>query len=181
MMKDARNKAGISEDEIIPLFFDLSEKSLTPEMEKAVRQALEPLGVSPVFKYIPFNIYIDYVKDCDADIVSYNWIGDFADPLAFLELFRGDSTLNVSGWKNSEFDKLIDEASGISGKPRYELLARAEQILLNSGIIIPLTHPVSMSIINTNEIGGWYQNAFNIHPLKYIYKKETKTDLKDCI
>ena len=181
MMKDARLKAGIQEDEIIPLYMDLSEKTLSPEMENAIREALIPLGVEPVITYIPFTSYIDYVKDCDADIVSYNWIGDFADPLAFLELFRGDSTLNVSGWKNSEFDKLIDEASGISGKPRYELLARAERILLDSGIIIPLTHPVSMSIINTSEIGGWYPNAFNIHPLKYIYKKETKPDLKDCI
>jgi len=181
MMKDARSNAGVPEDETIPLYFDLSEKTLTPEMEKAIKTSLEPLGVEPVFTYIPFTSYVDYVKDCDADIVSYNWIGDFADPLAFLELFRGDSTLNVSGWRNSDFDRLIDEASGITGKPRFELLAQAEKILLDSGIVIPLTHPVSMTIVNTDEIGGWYSNAFNIHPLKYIFKKEVKPDLTDCI
>lgn len=181
LMKDARAGAGIPQDEIIPLYFELSQNTLNATQEKAVIDALTPLGIEPVITYIPFNQYIEHVKTCDADIVSYNWIGDFADPLAFLELFRGDSTMNVSGWKNSDYDRFIDEASGISGDARFQLLAEAERVLLESGMVIPVTHPVSMTIISTDEIGGWYPNAFNLHPLKYLFKKETKADLKDCI
>ncbi|MCQ2598287.1 MAG: peptide ABC transporter substrate-binding protein [Treponema sp.] len=180
LMMDARNSYGIDSEEKIPLYLDLSEGTLREEDQIAIYEALTPLGVEPIITFIPFREYLDYVKYCDADIVSYNWIGDFADPLAFLELFRGDSTLNVSGWKNCDFDRLIDEASGVSGTKRYELLAEAEKILLDNGIVIPMTHPVSMTVINTDEIGGWYPNAFNIHPLKYLYKKDVKPDLKNC-
>ncbi len=181
MMMDARANFEIPEDEIIPLYFELSEGTLHENEINAIKEALAPLGIEPVFNFIPFAQYVDYVKYCDADIVSYNWIGDFADPLAFLELFRGDSTMNQSGWEDEDFDRLIDEASGISGTKRYELLAEAERILLDSGMVIPLIHPISMSIISIEEIGGWYPNAFNIHPLKYLFKKDVKPNLKDCI
>lgn len=180
MMNDARKKAGLSEDERVQLCIAISEKSLSSEDMNAIKDALLPLGVDAVFKSIPFNQYLSYVETPDADVCSYNWIGDFADPLAFLELFRGDSTLNVSKWKNDDFDRLIDEAALADGIKRYEILADAEQILLDSGMVMPIAHPVSLSVIGTEEVGGWYPNAFNIHPLKYIFKKDVKIDLSNC-
>lgn len=180
LMMDARNTAGISSDEVIPLYIDVSDGTFDENEITAIKDALLPLGVDAIFTSLPFQTYFDYVKVCDADIGVYNWIGDFADPLAFLELFRGDSTLNITGWKNADFDRLIDEASGISGAKRYELLSEAEKILLNDGMVLPISHPVSATIINTDEIGGWYPNAFNLHPLKYLYKNDIKPDLTNC-
>ncbi|MCQ2572745.1 MAG: peptide ABC transporter substrate-binding protein [Treponema sp.] len=180
LMMDARNLAGLSQNERIPLIMDLSEGTMNEASITAVKEALDPLGIDVQINLLSYNGYFEHIKKCDADIVSYNWIGDFADPLAFLELFRGDSTMNESGWKNKDFDRLIDEASGISGKERFERLAQAEKILLDSGMVIPLIHPISMTIISTEEIGGWYPNAFNIHPLKYLYKKNVKPDLTNC-
>lgn len=180
MMMDARNNAGIPQDEIIPLYMDLSENTFKEESIQLIQDALLPLGIQLYANNIPFSQYFDYVKYCPADICVYNWIGDFADPLAFLELFRGDSTLNITGWKNADYDRLIDEASEVSGVKRYELLAEAETILLNDGMVLPLSHPVSLSVINTDLVGGWFQNAFNIHPLKYLYKKDVKPDLTNC-
>ena len=181
LMNDAREKAGISKTKRIPLVMQLSENAFNEEQVEAMKNALDPLGVDLKINFIPMAKYLETVATCDADIVSYNWIGDFADPLAFLELFRGDSTLNVSGWKNDEFDSLIEKSSGISGKERYELLAQAETILLNDGIILPVAHSVSLSIINKNAVGGWYDNAFNIHPLKYIYKKDYAPKIPNVI
>lgn len=181
LMKDARKIFGISENEILPLKMLMSEGSFSEAEFTAMKNALEPLGVELSIQFVPFDQYLFLAEMGDADIVSYNWIGDFADPLAFLELFRGDSTLNVSGWKNEKFDRLINEAAENSdAKKRYELLSEAEKILLDDGMVIPISHPVSLSVVNTDEIGGWFPNAMNIHPLKYIYKKDVKPDLTNC-
>ena len=52
-------------------------------------------------------------------------------------------------------------------------MAKAEQIVLDDGVIIPVSHPVSGHLIDTEIIGGWKTNALDVHPLKYLYIKET--------
>ena len=67
-----------------------------------------------------------------------------------------------------DFDALLDSASIVEDYERYNLLSQAEKILLDSGMVIPVYHPVSFNLINLEEVGGWSVNAFDIHPLKYL-------------
>ena len=90
-------------------------------------------------------------------------------------------TLNDSKWHNDDFDKLIDEAARVSADKRYALLAQAEEILLDEGVVIPLYHSVSMNVINLKEIGGWAANAFDYHPLKYLYKNHIEIELPNVV
>ena len=84
-------------------------------------------------------------------------------------MFRPESSLNDSGWINEAYEKLIIDASGIKEVAgRYAKLAEAETLLLNNGIILPIAHNPSFNIINTEEIGGWYTNALDLHPFKYM-------------
>lgn len=181
LMKAAREKYNVPEDKIIPLVMDLSENSFTADKLEALKEAFAELGVALQVRTFPAYYYLSTVASSDADLFCYVWIGDFADPLAFLELFRGSSSLNDSGWQNSEFDFLLDKASVVTNEERIKLLARAEEILLDSYEVIPVQHPVSFNVINLNEVGGWYSNAFDVHPLKYLYKKSVKSDLPNIV
>ena len=171
IMKDAREKYNIPAEEIIKLNFAVSKYTLSQDKLDLFRESLRALGVELVTIEYPVNSYIQSVSSSEADLFAYTWIGDFADPLTFLELFRGDSTMNDSGWKNADFDALLDQAALVSDKERPELLAQAEEILLDSGMVIPIYHPITLNAVDLNEVGGWSPNAFDIHPLKYIYKK----------
>ena len=107
---------------------------------------------------------------------SYSWIGDFADPIAFLELFRANSTLNPSKWHDSKFEELIQKANeAADNAEHYKLLAQAEQLLLDSGEVLPITHSISFHAVNLQHLGGWYMNALDIHPYKYLHFKEVKS------
>lgn len=174
LMKEARAKYGFSEDETIPLVLDISEYGISDDQEKALKEAFAPLGVDFKVRKFSSASYFSNVKTSDSDLFSYTWIGDFADPLAFLSLFKGDSTLNDSGWKNTEYDSLLDKAASAPESERYNYLSQAESLLLDSGMVIPIYHPVSFNLIDLTEVGGWAKNAFDIHPLKYLYKKEAK-------
>ena len=54
-------------------------------------------------------------------------------------------------------------------KERYKKLAEAEQFLLDEALILPVSHPVSLNAVDRDVLGGWFVNALNIHPFKYLY------------
>lgn len=180
-MKDARAKYNIPEEEILELTFAVTTYTMSQEKLQAIEDALLPLGIQlKTMEYEPAQ-YLANVQTSEADLYAYTWIGDFADPLAFLELFHGNSTLNDSGWKHADFDQLLDQAASASDQERYSLLGKAEEILLDSGMIIPAYHPVILNVIDPAEVGGWSSNAFDVHPLKYLYKKPAKSKLPNVV
>lgn len=181
LMAAAREKYGIDQDEKLSLVFEMPENAIAPERLALLSDAWAPLGVELLIRTKKPYEYYGKVKASDSNLFVYTWIGDFADPLAFLELFRGDSTLNDSHWKNAEYDRLINEAAGVSEEERYMLLGRAEKILLDSCMVIPVHHPVIYNVIDKNTACGWSENAFDIHPLKYLYKKAEKTTVPNVV
>lgn len=175
LMDKARNELKIEDNQKIKIRFAVTDTDYMKKKAELLKKAWEPLGVELETVLFPEFEYLNNIEKTDADLFSYNWIGDFADPLAFLELFRGNSTMNVSGWNNKEFNAMLDEAALYTDENHNRLLAKAEQLLLDEAVIFPIQHPVSVNIINLNEVGGWALNAFDIHPLKYLFKREIST------
>ena len=130
---------------------------------------------------VPSSLYLDSIEITNYDLYTYTWIGDFADPLAFLELFRSNSNLNVSKWSSSEYDNLLDQAALFTDENHAKLLAKAEQLLLDSAMVLPIQHPVSANVINLEAIGGWSINSFDIHPLKWLFKRETQDSIPNVV
>jgi len=180
-MKDARAKYNIPQEEILPLVMHVFENEFSEEDEKLLREAFEPLGVALEIRKVPSWQYYATIAAADADILVTSWIGDFADPLAFLELFRGGSTMNESGWKNDRYDSLLEQAATAGDTERLNLLGQAENILLDEGMVLPLYRSVSSNVIDLSEVGGWYTNAFDLHQLKYLYKKQPKNKLDNIV
>ena len=60
-------------------------------------------------------------------------------------------------------------------------MGKAEQILLDDGVIMPVSHSISLHAVNPTELGGWYTNALDIHPLKNLYFRETKYEVPDNV
>lgn len=96
------------------------------------------------------------------------WIGDFADPMAFLQMWTSGSSLNDAGYADPEFDKTIADSQMQEGMERLTLLAEAETMLLRNAVVLPLYHSFAVSIIDTDYIRGWYQNPLDIHPFKTL-------------
>lgn len=181
LMKEARRRLRIPQDERVKVAFAITDGDYMMDAARILEEAWSPLGVDLEVERTPRERYLRSIPGWDADLFSYTWIGDFADPLSFLELFGGDSTLNVTGWKNDKFDSLVEEAASHTDEEREKLLARAEQTLLDSALILPISHPVSLNIINTAEVGGWSANAFDLHPFKYLYIKETEPRVPNVV
>lgn len=172
-LDEARKKlaeAGIGDPSALPpLVISLPESEGYRDLAKVLETAWTGLGFRVSVRMTPGAEYYGSLRTDDYTLGISSWIGDFADPLAFLELFRPLSSLNDSGWNNSGYEKLITDAASRSGvKDRYGKLAEAEQLLLSEAVIIPVEHSPSVNVIETDGIAGWYDNPLDIHPFKFI-------------
>ncbi len=161
------------------LVFAIPDSEYTREQAQIMVDGLAEVGIALTIETTPSERYLGSFNGWEADLFTYTWIGDFADPLAFLELFRNGSSLRETAWTDDEFDALLEEATTIEDQEeRYEKLAEAEQFLLDAGIILPLSHPVSFNVVDTSVLGGWYPNALDIHPFKdmFFIKQEASGD-----
>jgi oligopeptide transport system substrate-binding protein len=147
----------------------IPESDVFMKLATTLKGAWDKIGIKVDIKTLPANEYYNTLKSDDYSVAITSWIGDFADPLAFLEMFRPKSSLNDSGWDNADFEALIvDAAAQKDIKTRYAKLAEAEKLLLAQGVIIPIAHNPSLNVIDLNGLGGWYTNPLDVHPFKFI-------------
>ena len=95
------------------------------------------------------------------------WIADYADPTSFLDLFRSDSDLNTTFYKNEVFDRLMDQAIVLKGDERMQHLQRAETLLLKDMPVIPLYFYVSRHLLKPT-VTGYEPNVRDIHLSRYL-------------
>ncbi len=83
--------------------------------------------------------HVHKVKTGDYQIANGSWIGDFKDPINFLEVFKESNGTNNTGWVSSKYQQLLD-ASGNSSvsQLRLNLLNQAEELLMDEMPIAPV-------------------------------------------
>ena len=102
-------------------------------------------------------------------ILRSDWVADFADPKAFLEIFASDSEANHTGWKNKNYDALLAEADHTADPAtRFALLQRAETILLEESPLIPIYHLSTVRLVHS-AVRGWHPTLLDHHPYKYVW------------
>ncbi len=174
--KEAENllkEAGYPDGKGLPeIIFKVSDSSGALKIVKSIAQIWRKEASAEVtIKTYPYDEYLKELKKDDYTIGSATWIGDFADPLTFLQLWMSGGNLNDSRFNSKEYDGIIEKSYGEKGMERYKRLAEGEKILLNRAVVLPLNNPPSFNLINLELIGGWYPNPLNIHPFKYLYYK----------
>jgi peptide/nickel transport system substrate-binding protein/oligopeptide transport system substrate-binding protein len=128
----------------------------------------EKLGVPVRVEVIPFRQYFQSLKAPGYGVGSSTWIGDFADPYTFLQMWRRDSNLNDAGLDDADYEALMEKSMFQEGMERFATLAEAEKLLLDRGTVIPLAYSPALNIVDTGELSGWFSNALDIHPFKYL-------------
>ncbi len=115
-----------------------------------------------------WKVYLDTFRTKNYTIAGCSWIGDYADPNTFLDMWVTGGGNNRAGWSNKKYDELIKEASAADNNTeRYILFKEAEDILMEKAPIIPLFYYTSL-FLKRPEVKGWYPNILDHHPLKGV-------------
>ncbi|NFI56833.1 peptide ABC transporter substrate-binding protein [Clostridium sp. ZBS12] len=98
------------------------------------------------------------------EVAFHAWVGDYIDPMTFLDMWESTSGQNCAGYNNPEYDKLIRDAKVEQDQTkRFEMLHQAEDMLMEDMPVIPLNYQVKVKGIKD------YVKGVNVSPLGYIY------------
>jgi peptide/nickel transport system substrate-binding protein/oligopeptide transport system substrate-binding protein len=165
-------EAGYPEGKGMPdIVIRLSQGAESARVGGLMAAAWQELGVGVKVEVVASGRYFEALRRDDYDVGASTWIGDFADPYTFLQMFQRDSNLNDAHYNDPEYEQLIENSMLQEGEKRLATLAEAEQRLLYYGTVLPVYYNVAINIIDTNEIAGWYPNPLDIHPYKYFSYK----------
>jgi oligopeptide transport system substrate-binding protein len=128
----------------------------------------EAIGLESRIVSFEYDLYLEEVKKRDYTLGFVTWIGDYADPLTFLQMWTRSSNLNDARYANDAFDRLIESSFSQVTEERYRTMSRAEEILLNEAVVLPISHAPAFNLVNLDRLEGWFPTVLNIHPLKYI-------------
>ncbi|MEG2354063.1 MAG: peptide ABC transporter substrate-binding protein [Clostridium sp.] len=103
----------------------------------------EALGINIDVITLQYQIMFENMKNGEFDVAVGGWSADFDDPSNFLDLYVSEGGYySYLGWKNEEFDKLIEETTKETDpQKRAELFGKAEKILTYDDILVtPFEH-----------------------------------------
>jgi oligopeptide transport system substrate-binding protein len=118
------------------------------------------LGFDLGVEIVTFDAALDRVDAEDYQInYSFGWIGDYDDPMTFMDLYLSDSPFNNSFFENEEYDRLIKEAQTTSDlQLRMQNMLKAERILIAQAGTVPVFYNAVSGLIKP------YFKGYTPHP-----------------
>jgi oligopeptide transport system substrate-binding protein len=136
-------------------------------LNRAVAEVLQQqwrdtLGIEVALVNLENQSFRPLQRNLEYQVSHSSWIGDYLDPLTFLELFHSQSSNNRTGFQNHNYDSLLDEASASpAASLRFEFLSQAETMLLEDAIVVPLLVDISQELVSPR-LHGFHRNAAGV-------------------
>ena len=187
------NTAGYTCESSIPYDVDLARRTLvqagypngrglspieilfnTSENHKLIAEAVQQmwrqnLNVAATLVNQEEKVYFDSRRQMNYQVIRSTWIGDYVDPNSFLDLWVTNGANNQTGWSNTDYHRLIGEASQTGDQAvRYAAFQKAEAILLEDAPILPVYFYTHAFLIRPS-VKGWYPTILDHHPYKYVW------------
>jgi oligopeptide transport system substrate-binding protein len=146
----------------------------TSEDHRRIAEAIQAmwkrdLGIPVQLANQEWASYLAATTAREYDVARRSWIGDFLDPMTFLDLWLTGSGNNRTNWSNARYDALLREATSEADPTRrLTLLSEAEAILLDEGPVIPIYHYSESSLIKPY-VQGIHSTLLDVHPLTEVW------------
>lgn len=128
----------------------------------------ETLGIEVEIENKEWNAYIVAQQELDYDIAFAGWIGDYLDPLTFLEMWTPGNGNNNTGWANPAFVKLLQQSfQEPDAARRFEILKQAETILVGEAPMLPVSW-YSRNYLVHPSVEGWHPLLLANNPYQFI-------------
>lgn len=168
--KELLAKAGYPDGKGFPTIkITYNTKPEHDSIAKAIQQMWKQnLGINVELQADSSKDFNTALNQGDFMVARSGWGADYPDAMTFLNLFTSTSEYNSSNWKNDEYDKLIEAANLSYGENRDKQLYKAENLLMDNMVIMPiyyLTDPVMIkdNVKNWNKTivsYWWFGNTY---------------------
>ncbi len=127
------------------------------------------LGIDVRLYNQEWKVYLDTMNNQGYDVAWSAWIGDYVNPMTFLDMNVTDGGNNRTGWSNARYDELVALAAAtVDSAERNAHYAEMENLLGAEVPVIPL-YTYTNSFVIDPAVKGWYPNLLDIHPLQAVW------------
>ena len=174
-----------------------------------LQSALASVGITMDMENQEWNTFLNTRKAGDYSIARNGWVADYNDPICFLDMWTSGSgnndvqfgkgnhadlalysldltdlgiDVNVENGTWAEtYDVLISEIKSCTDDAtRYELMHRAEDLLMSTGCICPIYYYTDPYMIS-NTVNGYFANPLGYKYFMYTTTTDNLDTLNVCI
>jgi oligopeptide transport system substrate-binding protein len=158
----------------IPAAFDSGARN-SMVMEKVQQDLVKNLGMKIALTNLDWKTYVKTLQTEAPAIYRFGWLTPFADPINPLQVFVSGNPNNYTGWKNAQYDQLVQEISALPpGEKRSEKIRQAQKILvIDEAAVVPVFHYVQNHLVSSRVAG------FKVNPFGVISFSEMSLNLVD--
>lgn len=144
----------------------------TSEIHKSVAEAIQEmwkknLGITVNLTNQESKVFLASRSQGEFQIARASWIGDYADPMTFMDVFR-DPT-NDAKYRNPAYDRLIEQAqSTIDQKVRMQAMHDAEKMLFEDTVIMPIYYS-TLPFVAKPYVKGYSWSVLGVADFKTAY------------
>lgn len=127
------------------------------------------LGIAVTISPVEQKTWVQNQQSLAYAISTARWVGDFVDPVTFLDMFVGGGTNNWTGWADAAYDAAIATAARTAEPTgRSAAFQRAEALLLEQAPVAPVFFGVRSYLIHP-AVRGWEPALLGFHQYKKVY------------
>ncbi len=144
----------------------------TGEMHKSIAEAIQEmwkqnLGVTVALSNQESKVFLESRSQGAFQIARASWIGDYADPMAFMDVFTDPG--NDAKYHNSSYNKLIEKAQSTLDQPvRLTAMHEAEKLLFDDAVIIPIYYTTQPFVVKPS-VKGYFWSVLGLADFKTAY------------
>lgn len=126
------------------------------------------LGVETDLDNMEWKVLLKKQHDRDFEVSRSSWIGDYLDPLTFLDLWEGENPNNRTNWADPTYDKLIDDARNEADPDRrLAMLRQAEELFIREVPAFPIYFYVKTDLVKP-WLKGYQPHLQGIHAARFF-------------
>ena len=152
MAKQLMAEAGYANGEGFPVLeYKTTADLVYIQVAEAIQQMWKSnLGVDLKISSMEWAAYQQMRSEKNYQLIRTLWIGDYSDPMTFLENYLSYRSQNSSGYSNAMFDKYIETARNTSDQNvRMKAMHEAEKLLIaEDNLLIPIYNPSNPILVS---------------------------------
>jgi len=131
----------------------------TNEGHKAIAEAIQEmwrknLGVNVTLANQEWKVFINARTQGDYQVARHGWVGDYPDPMTFIDMFTAASGNNDPQYRNPVYEELVRQAKESNDQAvRMRLMHEAERMLMDEAVIAPIYFYTEGILIKPNVKG----------------------------
>ena len=165
LAKQALADAGYPNGEGLPTFEYLYNEDTGHQLiGQALQDMWSKIGVKVELVSQEWGTFLNTRKNGEYDIARNGWLGDYNDPISFLDMWITGGGNNDAQWSNAQYDELISKVkASYKMLERMNLMHQAEKIIFDEWMLCPIYYYVDVYMLS-EKVEGFYSS-----PLGYKY------------